>query len=97
MSAILSARRGSWAKRRKQGTGGAEPIEMQERQHGYFPKVFMWRGQRYDVRAVERCWTISRRVWGNRVERHCFRVRCREGAFELYQDTRHNTWHINSI
>ena len=96
---------------------GAEPIEMRERRHGYFPKAFVWHGQRYDVHAVERCWTISRRGRGGRVERHCFRVRCsfgsavgepawpersrrvepqdrREGTFEVYQDVRHNTWHL---
>jgi hypothetical protein len=28
------------------------------------------------------------------VDQHCFRVRCREGTFELYQNVRHNTWHI---
>jgi len=73
---------------------------MRERRHGYFPKVFIWRGHRYDVYAVERCWTVSRRRWGGRVERHCFRVRCREdesakeGTFEVYQDVRHNTWHL---
>ena len=65
---------------------------MRERRHGYFPKAFVWRGHRYDVHAVERCWTIARR--GGRVDRHCFRVRCREGTFEVYQDARHNTWHL---
>jgi hypothetical protein len=29
------------------------------------------------------------------VERHCFRVRCLEGVFELYLDVQHNTWHLN--
>ena len=48
----------------------------------------------YYVYAVERCWTISRRGRGGRVEQHRFRVRCREGTFELYQDVRHNTWHM---
>jgi len=98
---------------------------MRERRHGYFPKTFVWRGQRYDVYAVERCWTVSRPPlfpphWGGGkgVERHCFRVRCsfgevypeqgrgaqgrpfdsaqgrREGTFEVYQDVRHNTWHL---
>lgn len=84
---------------------------MRERRYGYFPQVFIWRGCRYDVYAVERCWTVSRRGRGGRVERHCFRVRCsfheptngaaldpvqdrREGTFEVYQDVRHNTWHL---
>lgn len=70
---------------------GGEPIEMRERRHRFFPKVFVSRGHRYDIYAVERCWTELR---GERVERRCFRVRCREGSFDLYQDVRHNTWHL---
>jgi hypothetical protein len=94
MGVTLDARRGSRARRgeKKRSQRGAEPIEMRERRHGYFPKAFVRRGHRYDVYAVERCWTVSRR--GGQVERHCFRVRCREGTFEVYQDVRHNTWHI---
>jgi len=94
MSVTLDVRRGT----RVRGGGksrrprGGEPIEMRERRHGYFPKAFVWRGHRYDVHAVERCWTVARR--GGRVDRHCFRVRCREGTFEVYQDARHNTWHL---
>ena len=71
-----------------------EPIEMRERRHGYFPHLFVWRGHCYHVNAVERCWTVSGRTGGNRVERHCFRVRCPEGTFEVYQDVRYNTWHL---
>jgi len=104
MSAILDVKRGSRARRgeKKRRRRGAEPIEMRKRRHGYFPKTFVWRGHRYDVYAVERCWTVSRRGRDGRVERHCFRVRCsfgsaqdrREGTFEVYQDVRHNTWHL---
>lgn len=96
MSAVLDAARGYYPGRgeRKRRWRGAEPIEMRERRHGYFPKSFIWRGSRYDVHAVERCWTVSRRGLDGKVERHCFRVRCREGTFEVYQDLRHNTWHI---
>jgi hypothetical protein len=66
---------------------------MQER-HGYFPKVFVWRGRRYDV---ERCWTVSRRNRDGWVEQHCFCVRCPEGTFEVYQDVRHNAWHLTAV
>ena len=106
MSTTLNIRQGSRARRsgKKRRRRGAEPIEMRERRHGYFPKTFVWRGHRYEVDAVERCWTVSRRGRGGRVEQHRFRVRCsfgpaqdrREGTFELYQDVRHNTWHIHS-
>jgi len=69
-----------------------EAIEMRERRHGYFPKGFMWHGHLYRVHAVERCWTdlSDRRADG----RLCFRVRCAEGTFEVYQDISANTWHI---
>ena len=96
MSATIDVTRGYRAgrSRKKRGRRGVEPIEMRERRHGYFPKTFVWRGHKYHVHAVERCWTVSRRRRGGRVEQHRFRVRCREGTFELYQDVRHNTWHI---
>ena len=73
---------------------GAEPIKIQEWQHGCFPKAFVWRGHQFDVHAVERCWTVSRHVRGGRVEQHCFRVRCPEGTFEVCHDIRRNTWHL---
>lgn len=94
MSAILNLGRRAYPRPDKRSRG-AEPIEMRARRHGYFPRVFMWRGQQYDVDAVERCWTVTRRGQrGGQVERHCFRVRCREGTFEVYQDLRRNTWHL---
>jgi hypothetical protein len=88
--------RGSRAKRigKKRRRRGAEPIDMRERRHGYFPKTFVWRGHKYHVHAVERCWTVSRRGRDGQVAQHRFRVRCREGTFEVYQDVRHNTWHM---
>jgi hypothetical protein len=75
---------------------------MLERRHGYFPKVFAWRGYRYDVHAVERCWTISRRGVRRQVERTYFRVRarrrtkgeCAAERFEIYQDLQRNTWYM---
>ena len=71
-----------------------EAVRMESKRFGYFPQTFVWRGRRYDVHAVEQCWTVSRRwVWD--VERHCFRVRCAEGTFELYQDAKRNTWHVH--
>ncbi len=76
-------------RRRVQG----EKVKIESKRFGYFPQSFTWRGRRYNVHAVERCWTVSRR-WLWEVERHCFRVRCAEGAFELYQDVKNNTWHI---
>ncbi|HEC35394.1 MAG TPA: hypothetical protein ENI39_02545 [Anaerolineae bacterium] len=95
MAAISEARRPrsgrEMRRRRRQGQG---PVEMRQRRHGYFPHIFTWRGREYRVEAVERCWTISLRRRGGRVEGHCFRVRCREGTFDLFQDARAGTWHM---
>lgn len=82
--------------------GRDDVIDMLERRHGYFPKVFAWRGHRYDVYAVERCWTITRRGLRGKVERYCFRVRARsrsgsrnaDETFEIYQDLQKSTWHM---
>jgi len=71
-----------------------EPIDMQERRHGYFPRVFLWHGHSYRVHAVERCWTAMRRKADE--GRLCFLVRCAEGTFEVYQDLAANTWHVAS-
>lgn len=94
MSAIFSLGKSRTKRNGKQRRRRSESIDMRERRHGYFPKLFVWRGHRYCVNAVERCWTVSRRGGGNKVERHCFRVRCPEGTFEVYQDVRYNTWHM---
>lgn len=76
------------------GESEAEPIEMLKRRHAYFPEEFLWHGHRYRVFGVDRCWTVSRRNGRVRTERLCFRVCCREGRFDLYQDVRFNTWHV---
>ncbi len=69
-----------------------EAVEIQEKRFGYFPKAFRWHGKRYDVQVVERCWTVAKRT-----PRLCFRVRCQEGIFDLYQDLRANTWHLTPL
>jgi len=45
----------------------------------------------------ERCWTVSRGRLRRRVQRLCFRVRCAEGTFDLYQDLVGNTWHLEKV
>jgi hypothetical protein len=72
----------------------SDAVRMEVKRFGYFPQEFVWHGRRYNVHAVERCWTVSRRLFWD-VERHCFRVRCAEGMFELYQDAKRNTWHVS--
>lgn len=69
-----------------------EPIKLLSRRHNYFPKRFVWRGKKYDIYAVERAWTKSKR--SGKASRHYFRVRCADGTFELYQDLALNTWYM---
>ncbi len=69
-----------------------EPVEIQEKRFGYFPKTFQWRGKRYNVQTVERCWNATQNV-----PHLCFRVRCQDGTFELYQNVRDNTWQLAQI
>jgi hypothetical protein len=71
-----------------------EAIDMIQRQFGYFPRVFCWQGHRYDVDAVEKCWSVSRQDWQRQIQRHYFQLRCAEGTFEVYQDVKTNTWHL---
>jgi hypothetical protein len=84
---------------------------MEKKRFGYFPQQFAWRGLCYDVRAVERCWMVSRRRLGHRVNRLCFRVRCAvvngmgdaaggvipERTFEVFQDLNANVWHLDRV
>ncbi len=72
--------------------GTREAVEIQEKRFGYFPKRFRWRGHVYDVEQVERCWTTSKRN-----PQLCFRVRCSQGQFELYQNVRTNTWEVTLV
>ncbi|MBI3177867.1 MAG: hypothetical protein HY872_14300 [Chloroflexi bacterium] len=74
-----------------------EPIRVTAKDHGYFPKSFLWRGRRHTVSAVEQCWTVARRDWMGRVERHCFRVRTGESTFVLYNDLARNAWYVERV
>lgn len=69
----------------------SEAVEMRARRFGYFPRTFLWRGVERQVEAVQRCWTTGT---VRKMNRHYFKVRCADGEFTLYQDLRHNTWHI---
>jgi hypothetical protein len=94
MAVISEARRPRSGRELRKHRKGGSSVEMRKRRHGYFPDVFRWRGREYRVEAVERCWTISQRGRGGRVEGHCFRVRCRRDTFDLFQDARAGTWHM---
>ncbi|MBN1877946.1 MAG: hypothetical protein JXA33_27240 [Anaerolineae bacterium] len=75
-----------------------EPIKLLSRRHNYFPQRFMWRGQNYNIYAVEEAWTEVKR--GQKASRHWFRVHCTQGSktlpgtFDIYQDLSLNSWYI---
>jgi hypothetical protein len=74
-----------------------EPVVVPAKRFGFFPQVFVWRGQRHDVRAVEACQTEVRHDWRGRVECHRFRVRTANGIFELTQDPARDTWKVEKM
>ena len=74
-----------------------EPVVVPAKRFGFFPQVFVWRGQRLDVRAVEACQTEVRDDWRGRVERHRFRVRTADAVFELTQDPARDTWKVEKM
>ena len=69
----------------------SEPVQLVAKTHGYFPASFRWRGRRFDVVAVEKCWTTS----GRAVQR-LFCVRCQAGCFVLQQSVEgdHDQWQV---
>lgn len=69
-----------------------EAIEMAQRRFAYLPRVFLWRGRRYEVESVERCWEV--RSGRRRPARRFFRVQAAGGVFELYRDLEAGTWHL---
>ncbi len=74
-----------------------EPVIVPAKRFGFFPQVFVWRGERLDVRAVESCQTEVRDDWRGRVERHRFRVRTADAVFELTQDPAQDTWKVEKM
>ena len=74
-----------------------EPIAVTSKQHGYFPKSFVWRGKRHAVQAVEACSTVTRRSLFGDVQRHLFRVRTSEATYELSQDLRRDLWQLERM
>jgi hypothetical protein len=71
-----------------------EAIQIVQQRFRYFPQVFRWHGQRFEVESVVRCWTVTRRGRKRRTERRFFHVRCVAGDFEIYQDIKVGTWHL---
>ncbi len=94
MAIVSEARRPRSGREIRRRRNGSSSVVMHRRRHGYFPALFSWGGEEYRVQAVERAWTVSHRRRGNRVEGHCFRVRCRQGTFDLFQDARTGAWRM---
>lgn len=67
----------------------SEPVQLVAKTHGYFPAAFRWRGRRFEVLAVEKCWSDS----GPIVQR-TFRVRCQAGRFVLHQNVAGDQWQV---
>lgn len=67
----------------------SESIRLLARTHGYFPAAFQWRGCRFDVAAVEKCWNQR-----GPDARRLFRVRCDAGSFVLEQSVASDRWRI---
>ncbi len=69
-----------------------DAVDVLEKRFGYFPHKFLWRGHTHQVQAVERTWTKM-----GRVAQLCFRVRCREGIFDLSQNAKTNIWSLTVV
>ncbi len=67
----------------------SEPVQLVAKTHGYFPASFRWRGRRFDVVEVEKCWTAS-----GRAVRRLFSVRCQAGRFVLQQAVDGDHWQV---
>ena len=74
-----------------------EPIEILSKRFNDFPKSFLWRGQEHHVRAVDRCWTISRHNRLKAIRRQFFRVRTLNATYDLYRDLQRDTWYLNRV
>jgi len=85
-----SQRSGASLSRRRSARG--EAVEIQEKRFGYFPQRFKWRGVSHLVQAVERCWTKT-----GKTAQLCFRVRCKEGIFDLVQNVKTDIWSLTVI
>lgn len=73
-----------------------EPVLMERKRYAFLPSTFLWRGRRFDVRHVERCWTQAQGSGDGRIERRYFRVRCDHGTLDLYHDLLADAWCVRA-
>lgn len=90
-AATRSARSGASNPQRLRSTR-RDAVEILEKRFGYFPHSFQWRGHSHSIQAVERTWTKM-----GRVPQLCFRVRCKEGVFDLTQNSKTNIWSLSVV
>ncbi len=69
----------------------AEFVEMVEKRFGYFPRLFCWRGRRFEVVRVERVWCEARQ-WPRLAQSRRYAILTCEGSFVLEHDPRRNIW-----
>jgi len=80
-------------RRTRRGLRRHERIQLTQSRQNSYPRRFRWRGRNYDVAAVQEAWTKMQRGPG-RSARHYFRVRCTEGIYEIFRDTKLDTWYL---
>jgi hypothetical protein len=85
----------------ERGAGAGEPIDVWPSQAGAAPTEFVWRGQRYRVRAVEPWPALSLPKGGPRVPgagARRFRVRTTSGlSCVLAQDLARGAWRMDRL
>ena len=73
-----------------------EPVRVERKRFAFLPGVFVWRGRRYAVHQVVRCWTLAKGKGTRRLERRYYRLRCERGTLDLYHDLIANTWGVSA-
>ncbi|MGQ9684404.1 MAG: DUF6504 family protein [Anaerolineae bacterium] len=74
-----------------------EAVLVESKRYGFAPQRFLWRGRRYQVQEVLRCWTETRGTGSSRVEQRWFRVRCEDQILDIAQDLLSSAWSIERV
>ncbi len=68
--------------------------ELEVREERGIPRAFRWQGRCYAVDEVLERWRETGRWWRGEAPKLFFRVETGGGIWEIYLDTRANTWHL---
>jgi hypothetical protein len=71
------------------------PLPVQEKE-GY-PAIFCWNGRCYSVEKIIDAWKDTGCWWENEGRKIFYRVMAGGGVFEIYLDTKRNTWFLYKI